>query len=87
MCVAGIPASPSRISSAKNATLPKTWGCFRGRGLAAVKQLRRYESEGEATAAMTLFENFTRGAGGPVTRRIFTTAEGPIATSPLIQSD
>jgi hypothetical protein len=32
--------------------------------------------EGEGLAAMNLFENFTRGVGDPVTRRIFTTAEG-----------
>jgi hypothetical protein len=35
--------------------------------------------EGEGPAAMNLFENFSRGVGGAVTRRIFTTAEGPIA--------
>jgi pimeloyl-ACP methyl ester carboxylesterase len=32
--------------------------------------------EGEGPAAMNLFENFSRGVGGAVTRRIFTTAEG-----------
>ena len=32
--------------------------------------------EGEGPAAMNLFENFSRGVGGSVTRRIFTTAEG-----------
>jgi len=32
--------------------------------------------EGEGSAAMNLFENFTRGVGGPVARRMFMTAEG-----------
>ena len=32
--------------------------------------------EGEGPVAMSLFESFNRGVGGPVTQRIFTTAEG-----------
>lgn len=32
--------------------------------------------EGEGTVAMDLFESFSRGVSGPVTQRIFTTAEG-----------
>jgi hypothetical protein len=30
----------------------------------------------EGSVAMELFESFSRGVGGPVTRRVFTTAEG-----------
>jgi dienelactone hydrolase len=32
--------------------------------------------EGEGAAALALFQSFSRGVGGPVTQRIFTTAEG-----------
>jgi pimeloyl-ACP methyl ester carboxylesterase len=32
--------------------------------------------EGEGSVAMELFESFSEGVGGPVTQRIFTTAEG-----------
>ena len=32
--------------------------------------------EGEGLSAINLFEDFSRGVGGPVTRRIFTKAEG-----------
>src|SRR3954451_2562370 len=32
--------------------------------------------EGEGPVAMELFESFSKGASGPVTRRVFTTAEG-----------
>jgi len=32
--------------------------------------------EGEGSTAMNLFEDFSRGVGGPLTRRVFTTAEG-----------
>ena len=32
--------------------------------------------EGEGSVAMDLFESFGRGVSGPVTQRIFTTAEG-----------
>ena len=32
--------------------------------------------EGEGSVAMELFESFSRGVSGPVTQRIFTTAEG-----------
>jgi hypothetical protein len=32
--------------------------------------------EGEGLVAMELFEGFSKGVSGPVTRRVFTTAEG-----------
>ena len=32
--------------------------------------------EGEGSVAMDLFESFSRGVSGPVTQRVFTTAEG-----------
>jgi len=32
--------------------------------------------EGEGSVAIALFESFSRGVSGPVTQRVFTTAEG-----------